>query len=111
MTPALNLEELTLDSGSHQPGDGQMCVMEAAAFMAGEPWSDHPASGGGGGGPVTRTAWRSVHPDLRSSHGYRWPWPGGEAVAPIPDGAEFTHGDPFTRWPEGFDPAAAGVRS
>ena len=43
MTPALNLEELTLDSGSHQPGDGQMCVMEAAAFMAGEPWSDHPA--------------------------------------------------------------------
>ena len=34
---------------------------------------------------MTRTAWRSVHPDLRSSHGYRWP---------LPDGAEFTRGDP-----------------
>ncbi len=42
MTPTLNLEELTLGSGSHQPSDGAMCVMEAAAYMAGEPWSDHP---------------------------------------------------------------------
>ena len=42
MTPTLNLEELTLGSGSHSgPSDG-MCVMEAAAYMAGEPWSDHP---------------------------------------------------------------------
>jgi hypothetical protein len=32
----------TLYQGSHQP-DGQMCVMEAAAYVAGEPWSDHPA--------------------------------------------------------------------
>jgi hypothetical protein len=40
------------------------------------------------------TAWRSVHPDLRSSHGFRWPFPGGEAVAPLPDGEEFTRGDP-----------------
>ncbi len=43
---------------------------------------------------MTRTAWRSVHPDLRSSHGYRWPFPGNEAVPPLPDGAEFTRGDP-----------------
>ena len=43
---------------------------------------------------MTRTAWRSVHPDLRSSHGYRWPFPGHDAVAPLPDGAEFTSGDP-----------------
>ncbi len=31
-------------------------------------------------------AWgiRSVHADLRSSHGYRWPWPGQWAQAPGP---------------------------
>lgn len=27
---------------------------------------------------------RSVHPDLRSSRGFRWPFPGGWAVAPGP---------------------------
>ena len=37
---------------------------------------------------MTRTAWRACHPDLRSSHGYRWPFPGNEAVPPLPDGAE-----------------------
>ena len=47
---------------------------------------------------MTRTAWRSVHPDLRSSHGYRWPFPGNEAPAPLPDGAEFTRGDPCPRF-------------
>ena len=41
MTPTLNLDDLTLGRGSHDPGAG-MCVMEAAAYMAGEPWSDHP---------------------------------------------------------------------
>ena len=40
------------------------------------------------------TAWRAVHPDLRSSRGFRWPWPGNEAVAPLPAGREFTRGDP-----------------
>ena len=43
---------------------------------------------------MTATAWRAVHPDLRSSRGFRWPWPGNEAVAPLPAGREFTHGDP-----------------
>ena len=42
MTPTLNLDEVTLASGSHSPSSGQMCVMEAAAYMAGEPWTDHP---------------------------------------------------------------------
>ena len=28
--------------GAHAP-DGKMCVMEAVAYVAGEPWSDHPA--------------------------------------------------------------------
>ena len=47
---------------------------------------------------TTRIAWRACHPDLRSSYGYRWPWPGNEAVAPLPDGAEFTRGNPFPRF-------------
>lgn len=32
----------TLAHGAHQPNDGAMCAMEAAAHIAGEPWSDHP---------------------------------------------------------------------
>lgn len=48
---------------------------------------------------MTRTAWRAVHPDLRSSRGFRWPWPGGEAVAPLPAGAEFTRGGPCPEFP------------
>ena len=48
---------------------------------------------------MTRQAWRSVHPDLRSSRGFRWPFPGNEAVAPLPDGMEFTHGDPCPQFP------------
>lgn len=43
---------------------------------------------------TTRQAWRAVHPDLRSSRGYRWPFPGQEAIAPLPAGQEFTRGDP-----------------
>ena len=32
-----------LKSGSTEPNDdGAMCVMEAVAYVAGEPWSDHP---------------------------------------------------------------------
>ena len=47
---------------------------------------------------MTRTAWRAVHPDLRSSRGFRWPFPGNEAVAPLPDGAEFTRGGPCPKF-------------
>jgi hypothetical protein len=33
----------SLKHGSHSQNlDGDMCVMEAAAYIAGEPWSDHP---------------------------------------------------------------------
>ena len=46
----------------------------------------------------TRTAWRAVHPDLRSSRGFRWPFPGHEATAPLPDGEEFTRGNPCPRF-------------
>ena len=38
----LELEALTLERGSHEPGEA-MCVMEAVAFMAGEEWTDAPA--------------------------------------------------------------------
>ena len=38
------LDELTLASGSHRDATpGQWCLMEATAYLAGEPWSDHPA--------------------------------------------------------------------
>ena len=40
------------------------------------------------------TAWRAVHPDLRSSNGFRWPFPGKKAVAPLPDGKQFSRGNP-----------------
>ena len=32
----------TLYKGAHDP-NGKMCVMEAVAYIAREPWSDHPA--------------------------------------------------------------------
>ena len=36
------LESATLDYGAHAGLEGGVCAMEAAAFIAGEPWSDHP---------------------------------------------------------------------
>ena len=37
------IEALPLKNGSHSKNaELQMCVMEAAAYVAGEPWSDHP---------------------------------------------------------------------
>ena len=44
MTPTrtLDLEQLTLDAGAHKSLDGGACVMEAVAYIAGEPWTDHP---------------------------------------------------------------------
>ena len=36
------LEKLTLGSGSHSGPDEGFCVMEAVAYIAGEPFSDHP---------------------------------------------------------------------
>ena len=41
-TRELDLSTLRLAKGAHSP-DGVFCVMEAAAYIAGEPWSDHPA--------------------------------------------------------------------
>ncbi|HVB07116.1 MAG TPA: hypothetical protein VNF07_12795 [Acidimicrobiales bacterium] len=32
----------TLERGSHGSGEPGICAMEAAAWLAGEPWTDHP---------------------------------------------------------------------
>lgn len=36
------LNMITLSNGNHAPNYNDMCVMEAVAYVAGEPWSDHP---------------------------------------------------------------------
>ncbi|MGH6741358.1 MAG: hypothetical protein ACREDY_20440 [Bradyrhizobium sp.] len=50
-----------LAKGAHKP-DGKACIMEAVAFVAGEPWSDHPACAC----PVISTflrSWNDALPD------------------------------------------------
>jgi hypothetical protein len=42
MTPQLDLDTLHLESGRHAASLNQFCVLEAVAYIAGEPWSDHP---------------------------------------------------------------------
>ena len=37
----IDLDSITLEHGSHSP-DHTFCVMELSAYLAGEPWSDHP---------------------------------------------------------------------
>ena len=39
-TQTLDLDSLELASGGHSSPDKGMCVMEAVAFMAGEPFSE-----------------------------------------------------------------------
>jgi hypothetical protein len=36
------IQALHLKPGNHEELDRQYCVMEATAYVAGEPWSDHP---------------------------------------------------------------------
>jgi hypothetical protein len=38
----VDVDSVTLEAGGHEP-DGRFCVMELAAYIANEPWSDHPA--------------------------------------------------------------------
>jgi len=42
MMRTIDLESLVLKSGSHASFSKGACVMEAVAYVAGEPWSDHP---------------------------------------------------------------------
>ena len=51
----------TLHNGGHNPGE-QMCAMEAVAFVAGEPWSDHPECASQVIGAFMR-AWNDGLPD------------------------------------------------
>jgi hypothetical protein len=37
----IDLDTVTLFKGAHSP-DSTFCVMELAAYIANEPWSDHP---------------------------------------------------------------------
>jgi len=46
----------TPDSGSHDP-NGKACVMEMAAYMAGEPWSDSPKCASPVIGAFARSFW------------------------------------------------------
>ena len=36
------LDKITLDTGGHSDFEAGVCVMEAVAWVAGEPHSDHP---------------------------------------------------------------------
>jgi hypothetical protein len=51
---------LYLDRGNHEPNSERGCVMEAASWLAGEPWSDHPRSVH----PVIAQAARRVNDDI-----------------------------------------------
>lgn len=52
----------SLAHGGHNERDGQMCAMEAVAFIAREPWSDHPACASPVIGAFMR-AWNDGLPD------------------------------------------------
>jgi hypothetical protein len=41
--PILDLDQLVLKAGGHSRPEDGMCFTEAAAYLAGEPFSDHPA--------------------------------------------------------------------
>ena len=58
----LNIDTLTLGSGSHNPGSDVMCVMEAVAMLAGEDWTDHPSCASPVIGEFLRT-WNDGLPD------------------------------------------------
>jgi hypothetical protein len=38
----INIEEIELKKGAHDSPEQGMCIMEAVAYIAGEPFSDHP---------------------------------------------------------------------
>ena len=40
---AIDLDNLTLLHGTHESAADGVCLMEAVAWLAGEPHSDHPA--------------------------------------------------------------------
>ena len=61
-TRTLDLDTLVLAVGAHSATKDDMCVMEAVAFIAGEPWSDHPDCASPVIGAFLRT-WNDSLPD------------------------------------------------
>jgi len=59
-----------LDWGSHRRRGGKVCAMEAAAWLTGEPWSDHPWSVHPVIRQVARTINDTVSDDVRQT---LWP--------------------------------------
>jgi hypothetical protein len=59
-----------LDWGSHRRGGSKVCAMEAAAWLAGERWSDHPRSVHSVIMRVARTVNDGVSDDVRQT---LWP--------------------------------------
>lgn len=57
---ALDLDTLTLKAGAHKPDTGEMSLMEAVAYVAGEPWSESPVCAS----PVIAVFLRSWSDDL-----------------------------------------------
>ncbi len=41
-TQPVDIDAIILRHGAHRSADDGMCLLEAAAYIAGEPWSDHP---------------------------------------------------------------------
>ena len=39
----IDIEALVLQKGAHRSAAEGMCIMEAVAYVAGEPFSDHPS--------------------------------------------------------------------
>jgi len=62
MTTTFDLDALVLAEGAHDNPDDGMCVMEAVAYIAGEPFSDHPACASTVVGAFLR-AWNDALPD------------------------------------------------
>ncbi len=60
-------DDLTLGAGAHNPnepnGEFLACIMEAVAYLAGEPWSDHPECAS----PLIASACRSLNDGIKDT--------------------------------------------
>ena len=64
-----DLEAIQLKAGSHNSPEDGMCVMEAAAWVAGEPFSDHPQCASKVVGAFLRT-WNDTLDDAAPTQPY-----------------------------------------
>lgn len=91
----LDLTKLQLEKGSHDPNDGhRMCVMEAVAYVAGEPWSDQPQCASRVLGAFLRTYNDQVdHATRQSLVPYIYRLAGSRATEEIEQRRSFMAGD------------------